>query len=127
MFYAAKEFDAELEDVMAALLQHLKGGGYVIVADINVKNILKNALNFDFKNYHILEVCNPSAAREIIGKDDLNGMFVPCKLLIFQEGEKTKIRLLKATKITDHLYPQASEVLKSYERELFSLVDGFSV
>jgi uncharacterized protein (DUF302 family) len=127
MFYSEKDVPAKLEDVLFALLTHLKKAGYVVVADINVKNILKNALNYDFKDYHILEICNPIAAREIIGEDDLNGLFVPCKLTIYQEQEVTKIRMLRATLVTDTLLPKASVVIGKYERDLLSVLNSFSM
>ena len=127
MFYSAKEIESNIDDVMATLLVHLKKGGYVVIADINVKNILKNALNYDFKDYHILEICKPTAAKEIIGKDDLNGLFVPCKMIIYQEGKITKIRVLSVTQVTDYVYPEASNQIRKYEEEVFSLLDSFAI
>ncbi len=127
MFYASREFNADLEDVMSSFLVHIKKDGFVIIADVNVKNILKNALNFEFKDYHILEICKPAAAKEIIGQDDLNGLFVPCKMIIFQEGKVTRIRVLSVSQITDQVYPKASALIKKYEKELFGLIESFTI
>ncbi len=127
MFYASREFNADLEDVMSSFLVHIKKDGFVIIADVNVKNILKNALNFEFKDYHILEICKPGAAKEIIGQDDLNGLFVPCKMIIFQEGKVTRIRVLSVSQITDQVYPKASALIKKFEKELFGLIESFTI
>ncbi len=127
MFYASREFNADLEDVMSSFLVHIKKDGFVIIADVNVKNILKNALNFEFKDYHILEICKPAAAKEIIGQDDLNGLFVPCKMIIFQEGRVTRIRVLSVSQITDQVYPKASALIKKFEEELFGLIKSFTI
>ncbi len=127
MFYAAREFNADLEDVMSSFLVHIKKDGFVIIADVNVKNILKNALNFEFKDYHILEICKPAAAKEIIEQDNLNGLFVPCKMIIFQEGKVTRIRVLSVSQITDQVYPKASALIKKYEKELFGLIESFTI
>ncbi len=127
MFYASREFNADLEDVMSSFLVHIKKDGFVIIADVNVKNILKNALNFEFKDYHILEICKPAAAKEIIGQDDLNGLFVPCKMIIFQEGKVTRIRVLSVSQITDQVYPKASALIKKFEEELFGLIKSFTI
>ena len=127
MFYASREFNADLEDVMSSFLVHIKKDGFVIIADVNVKNILKNALNFEFKDYHILEICKPAAAKEIIGQDDLNGLFVPCKMIIFQEGKVTRLRVLSVSQITDQVYPKASALIKKFEEELFGLIKSFTI
>ena len=127
MFYASREFNADLEDVMSSFLVHIKKDGFVIIADVNVTNILKNALNFEFKDYHILEICKPAAAKEIIEQDDLNGLFVPCKMIIFQVGEVTKIRVLSVSQITDQVYPKASALIKKFERELFGSIESFAI
>ena len=127
MFYASREFNADLEDVMSSFLVHIKKDGFVIIADVNVKNILKNALNFEFKDYHILEICKPAAAKEIIEQDNLNGLFVPCKMIIFQEGKVTRIRVLSVSQITDQVYPKASALIKKFEEELFGLIKSFTI
>jgi uncharacterized protein (DUF302 family) len=127
MFYASREFNADLEDVMSSFLVHIKKDGFVIIADVNVTNILKNALNFEFKDYHILEICKPAAAKEIIEQDDLNGLFVPCKMIIFQVGKVTSIRVLSVSQITDQVYPNASALIKKFERELFGSIESFTI
>jgi Uncharacterized conserved protein len=127
MFYASREFNADLEDVMSSFLVHIKKDGFVIIADVNVTNILKNALNFEFKDYHILEICKPAAAKEIIEQDDLNGLFVPCKMIIFQVGKVTSIRVLSVSQITNQVYPNASALIKKFERELFGSIESFTI
>jgi uncharacterized protein (DUF302 family) len=127
MFYAGKEFQSDLDDVLSGFLTHIRKSGYVVVADINVKEILKKALGEDFKDYHILEICKPVAAREIVGSDDLNGLFVPCKMIVYQDGNTTKIRVLRATEIIERLHSEATEIVGKYEKELFSLLDSFAM
>ncbi len=127
MFYSGREFQSDLEDVMSAFLMHIRREGYVVTADVNVKSILKNALNQDFKDYHILEICKPMAAREIIGSDDLNGLFVPCKMIVYQDGNTTKMRALRISKITEHFHNEATAIVSKYEKELFSLIDSFTM
>ncbi len=127
MFYASREFNADLEDVMSSFLVHIKKDGFVIIADVNVTNILKNALNFEFKDYHILEICKPAAAKEIIEQDDLNGLFVPCKMIIFQVGKVTSIRVLSVSQITNQVYPNASALIKKFEKELFGSIESFTI
>ncbi|MEM4950635.1 MAG: DUF302 domain-containing protein, partial [Thermoplasmatales archaeon] len=74
MLFVEREFDGNFSELMDSLLFHLKNNGYVAVADVDVKGILKKTMNFDFKEYHILEICKPQAAKDLIGGDDNNGL-----------------------------------------------------
>jgi uncharacterized protein (DUF302 family) len=125
MFHVEKEYEGKLEEVSDKLLMHLRAGGYVVVADIDVKSILKRALNFNFKDYHIYEICKPEAAREIIGDDDLNGLFVPCKMIVYEDGRVTKLRLLKSSVIVNHFYSKGESIIRKYEDELMKVIDSF--
>ena len=125
MFHVEKEYQGKLDEISDKLLVHLRTEGYVVVADIDVKSILKRALNFGFKDYHIYEICKPEAAREIIGDDDLNGLFVPCKMIVYQDGPVTKLRLLKSSVIVNRFYSKAESLIRKYEDELVKVIESF--
>ncbi len=126
MLYVEREFNGHFEDIIEGLLFHLKNGGYVIVADVDVKGILKRALNFDFKNYHIFEICRPQAAKELIAGNVINGLFLPCKMVAYEDGEKTRIRLVRSSEIAKQFSVEGTSGIRKYEDELVSLFSSFS-
>jgi len=126
MFYLEKEYQLNADEVLESLIFHLKQNGYVVVADIDVKSILKKALNYDFSNYRILEICNPKAAKDILGNDYLNGLFIPCKIVIYEDGENTKLKLLRATELSEKFFSKGKEVIERYQLELEKLIETFS-
>lgn len=45
----------------------------------------------------MLEVCNPVEAQRILTKNQMVGYFLPCKIVVYEDGEKVKIGLPKPT------------------------------
>lgn len=126
MFYLEKEYNIPLEDVLEKFIFHIKSKGYVVLVDVDVKSILKRALNHEFKKYHILEICNPLAAKEIIGNDDLNGLFIPCKVVIYEDGGVTKLRLLRISEIAQSFHDNGKEIIEKYQNELEDSIQSFT-
>ena len=127
MLFVEREFEGNFDDTIESLLFHLKDGGYVIVADVDVKSILRKALNFEFKRYHIYEICKPQAAKELIGEDDTNGLFLPCKMVAYEDRGKTKVRLVLSSEVAGKFEVDGANSIRKFENELVSLLDSFSV
>ena len=127
MLFVERGFEGNFDDTIESLLFHLKDGGYVIVCDVDVKGILKKALNFEFKKYHIYEICRPQAAKELIGEDDTNGLFLPCKMVVYEDRGKTKVRLVLSSEVAGKFEVTGRNSIRKFENELVSLLDSFSV
>ena len=47
--------------------------------------------------YHFLEVCNPQAANEVLSQNLQVGYFLPCKVVVYQDGDRTKVAFARPT------------------------------
>lgn len=126
MFYLEKKYDLNIEQVLDSFIYHIRSKGYVVLADVDVKSILNKSLNYDFKKYHILEICNPNAAKEIIGNDDLNGLFLPCKIIVYEDGNTTKLQLLRISEIADSFFKKGKKAIDKFQSEMEDLVQSFA-
>lgn len=45
--------------------------------------------------FTILEVCNPEEANQVLSKDLMAGYFLPCKIVVYEEDDTTKIGMPK--------------------------------
>ncbi len=126
MLFVEREFPGNFEDTMVRLQSHFKNGGFVTVSDIDVSGMLKKTLNFDFKKYHILGICTPQGAQELIGGNDINGFFLPCKLVAFYDAGKTTVRLMKSSEVASKFYKKNVPGIKKYEDKLAELLNSFS-
>lgn len=76
-------------ELMESLEGELKEEGFGVLWSFNVKEKLQEK-GLDYNdNFHILEVCNPKDAQEILGHSKLAGYFLPCKVVVYEDEGKT--------------------------------------
>ncbi|MUG86249.1 DUF302 domain-containing protein [Paenibacillus timonensis] len=91
MFHYTVETIKTPEQAIAELTNQLKEEQFGILWQFNMKDKLhEKGVELDI-NYHILEVCNPVEAKRVLTENTLVGYFLPCKLVVYQENETTKI------------------------------------
>ncbi len=85
--YYSKEterpFDAVVEKVQEIAKQ--KGFGVLAVHDLKASFAQKN---LEFTPYKIVEICNPEFAYKALQKDTNLGLIMPCKINVYQKGDK---------------------------------------
>lgn len=85
----------DIDMVIRDLTDHLKQKGFGILGTLDFTNLLKSkGLQFD-KNYKLLEVCNPNAAKHALETDIRVGLLLPCTIAVYEEEGRTRISLLK--------------------------------
>lgn len=80
-------FDAAIEKTREAL----KGAGFGVLTEIDMKAKLKEKLDKDFRNYVILGACNPGFAFEALQKDLDIGLLLPCNVIVYESEGGTVV------------------------------------
>ncbi len=73
-----RSFDQVLEN----LKQALKSEGFGVLAEIDIRDTLKQKLNVDFRPYVILGVCNPPLAYKALQTEKHIGLLLPCNVVV---------------------------------------------
>jgi uncharacterized protein (DUF302 family) len=95
MFHYTVESNKSLNDAVTAIEDALKEEKFGVLWSFNIKEKLKEkGVELD-KEFIVLEVCNPHEAKRVLMENNLVGYFLPCKIVVYKDEEKTKIGMPK--------------------------------
>jgi uncharacterized protein (DUF302 family) len=85
-------YDKALEKTKEALMDE----GFGVVTSIDVKAMMKDKLDVDFRPYSILGACNPQLAHRLLTQEAVAGLLIPCNVTVEAEDEHTStVRIAK--------------------------------
>jgi uncharacterized protein (DUF302 family) len=81
-YYFSKTIRSGFDEAVSKAKKTLKGEGFGVLTEIDVKDTLKKKLDIDFRNYRILGTCNPPFALKALQAEDKIGTMLPCNVII---------------------------------------------
>jgi len=90
-----KTINQAVEDITSSL----KEEGFGVLGTLNFKEILQKK-GRDFKDeYRLMEVCNPSAAKQVLESNPEIGLLLPCTIAVYQKNNENWISLARPTSL----------------------------
>lgn len=116
-----KTINQAVEDITASL----KEVGFGVLGTLNFKEILQKK-GLDFKDeYRLLEVCNPSAAKQALESNPEIGLLLPCTIAIYQKNNESFISLAKPTALLANMHDnQLDKLGQEMEQKLVSAIQN---
>jgi uncharacterized protein (DUF302 family) len=114
-----KPINQAVEDITASL----KEVGFGVLGTLNFKEILQKK-GLDYKDeYRLLEVCNPSAAKQALESNPEIGLLLPCTIAIYQKNNENFISLAKPTALLANIGDsQFNKLGQEMEQKLISAI-----
>ena len=86
----SREVPLSYEKAVERVTETLKGQGFGILTEINVKETLKKKLDKDFTKYVILGACNPPLAYRALSEEIDIGLLLPCNVNVYEDPHTGK-------------------------------------
>ncbi len=85
-YYFSKTLNTEFDEAVQKVTDALKGEGFGILTEIDIKATLKKKLDVNFRPYKILGACNPPFAYKALVAEDKIGTMLPCNVIVQDLG-----------------------------------------
>ncbi|WDL96585.1 DUF302 domain-containing protein [Alicyclobacillus sp. ALC3] len=123
MFHYTVETKKTLDEAVQSLAESLKTHNFGILWDLDIPSTLQSK-GVDFSQpYRVLEVCNPSKAKEVLGQNSLVGYFLPCKIVAYEDHGTVKMGFPKPSMLMEVIQdPSLKAVAEEVEQTLMAAV-----
>ena len=92
-----KAVSLSFSEAVAKVRDELTKEGFGVITEIDVKDTFKKKLDVDYGKYIILGACNPPSALKALGTEKGIGLFLPCNVIVYSEGEQTRVAAIIPT------------------------------
>ena len=126
-YYFSKVTPLSFEQAIDRVTALLKEQGFGIITQIDVTDTFKQKLGVDFRRYRILGACNPAFAHEVLNKEPMVGLLLPCNVVVqeYPDGSvevsainaKVNMEITKSKGVND-IACKVTEILEKVMREV---------
>ncbi|MGD6801751.1 DUF302 domain-containing protein [Rossellomorea vietnamensis] len=110
-----------IDEAVNSLEASLKEEQFGVLWTFDIKDKLQEkGLEFE-KEFRVLEVCNPKEAQRVLNENTMAGYFLPCKIVVYEEGGETRIGMPKPTSLISMLN---DEKLKEFAKDIEARLMG---
>jgi uncharacterized protein (DUF302 family) len=113
--------DQALTDLKDSVEKH----GFGVLHTYDLKQTLASK-GFDLPNAcHILEICNPQQALNVLSEDMGMNIALPCRVSVYSESGKTKIAMAQPTKMLAALSDstELARIAKEVEDKITAMIN----
>jgi uncharacterized protein (DUF302 family) len=112
-----------INQAVGSITSSLKEVGFGVLGTLNFKEIFQKK-GFDFEEeYQLLEVCNPSAAKQVLESNPEIGLLLPCTIAVYRKNNQNYISLAKPTALLANVDDkQFDKFGKEMEEKLVSAI-----
>ena len=117
------------DQARARVVDALKGEGFGVLTEIDVKATLKAKLDREFRRYVILGACNPQLAHQALEAELAVGLLLPCNVCVWEEDAGSVVSIARPDAMFQlvnrpDVQPVADEAGQRLRRALEQIASG---
>ena len=112
------------DETVEAIVQSAEEHDWTISHIYDLQASLKKK-NYDVSPVHVLSLCNPEYAINILGIDENRHIsaVMPCRISVYEKGGSTYISMMNARSISRFMSGKAKEAMVGAERENLKILE----
>jgi uncharacterized protein (DUF302 family) len=120
-----KEINLCYDDALKKFEENIASIGFGVLAKIDIpKKFKEKNIEYD-KSFTIFEICNPKEAKKVLDIDTKVAYFLPCKVIIYKESEKSSIGMIKPTSLVSAFDNEdLSDAAKAIEDKIVNYIEN---
>jgi len=108
-----------VEQAIPEVLEQLKHEGFGVLMDLDIQATMKQKIDADIPQYHILGACNPQLAHQALMAEPDIGALLPCNVVVRADGDQTIVSFMDPQAMTQMTTnPQVHAVANEAEARL---------
>ncbi len=117
------ETEKSFDEAVVSVLKAVEQKGWTLFQIYDVKERLA-AKGFEQKPLKIIEICSGKYANQLLNKNRLISLCMPCKINVLEENGRVKIVGMKPT-IISYFFPEVNQKeAERVEKELKEMIDS---
>lgn len=109
-----------MTNVSKEIVQRAKKEGFGVLKEYHFKEILKEKGSPIQKDIIVYEICNPPAAQSILDAHPEVSVFLPCRISLYEQDNKTTLSTISIDSILD--YFELNKDISIYMKSIFDKV-----
>lgn len=121
--FVAEESKFSFEETVNTIVETAEKNEWTVSHIYDLQASLKKK-NFDVAPVYVLSLCNPKYANNILGTDDdrVVSAMMPCRVAVYEKGEKTYISMLNAELFARFLSKNAKQTIVDTSEETLEIL-----
>lgn len=121
--FVVEESKFSLEETVNTIVETAEENEWTVSHIYDLQASLKKK-NFDVAPVYVLSLCNPKYANKILGTDDdrVVSAMMPCRVAVYEKGEKTYISMLNAELFARFLSKNAKQTIVETSEETLEIL-----
>ena len=117
------ETEKNFDEAVISVRKAVENKGWVVFQVYDYKEILA-VKGFKQKPLKIIEICSGKYANQLLNKNRLISLCMPCKINVLEDNGKVKIIGMKPTIISQFFSEVSKEEAKEVEKDIKEIIDN---
>ncbi len=115
-----------VREAVVSVWKAAMAAGWTVVGDYDLTGLL--TMGDGSVEIKSLDICRPELARPFVQEEMLTALCMPCNVLIYSEGRRTKLAAMRPSVVMPKLFAEAAQsigdVLKRVDQELQRILEA---